>query len=83
MVLHISSADLNDEWLSRGADFENRQPQKRSESLNLISFIFRKCFIHFVLVYGTRGNFKVKLLSTTSSFKLSETRNDKNALSLS
>ena len=39
MVLHISSADVNDEWLSQGADFRNGQPQKRSESLNLIFFV--------------------------------------------
>ena len=41
MVLHISSADVNDEWLNQGAGFGNGQPQKRSESLNLILLVFR------------------------------------------
>jgi len=38
MVLNISNADVDDEWLGQEAEFENRQPQKRSESLNLIFF---------------------------------------------
>ena len=35
MVLHFSNAGVSDEWFSQEEDFENRQPQKRSESYNL------------------------------------------------
>ena len=44
MVLHISNAEIYDELLRQDAEFENRQPQKRSESLNfrLISSDFLK-----------------------------------------
>ena len=38
MVLNMSSAYVDDQWLGQEAEFENRQPQKRSESLNLIFF---------------------------------------------
>lgn len=45
MALHISNAEVYDELLRQDAEFENRQPQKRSESSD-----FFKCFIYFVML---------------------------------
>lgn len=39
MALQISNAEVYDELLRQDAEFENRQPQKRSESLNLLTFL--------------------------------------------
>jgi len=49
MVLNISNADVQDEWLSQEAEFENRQPQKRRfcQDVNPISCFIRKYYCDY------------------------------------
>lgn len=71
MVLNISNADVDDEWLSQEAEFENRQPQKRSESLNLIFFwLYSSCAgIWIDFCERTRGKWYIAPLSKKKNRK--------------
>ena len=74
MALHISNAEVYDELLRQDSEFENRQLQKRSESLNLLAFLnvsFILLRYHIIACERRKkklfnGTLKVKLLSMAS-----------------